>query len=135
MPSGGADGAATAVLPHGAGNGGKERPLPLPGGFAARGCAGLAFGFSGHGEGTGTPGGPSLRPRFEQAVPVIHAAVPADGPLIPVGFGMSGRTVAGPARHHGRRAVALVPCTPAVYAAEAWSLPFEDPRNPLAAGR
>ena len=56
---------------------------------------------------------------------MIDATVPADGPLILAGFGMSGRTVADLARHHGRRVVA-----PAVYAAEVWPLPFEDPRNP-----
>ncbi|KAB1980522.1 alpha/beta hydrolase [Streptomyces triticiradicis] len=126
----GAGGAATAVLLHGAGNGSKERLLPLLGDFAARGCAGLAFDFSGHGESTGTLGALSLRLRFEQAVSVIDATVPADGPLILVGFSMSGQTVADLARHYGRRVVALVLCAPAVYAAEAWPLPFEDPRNP-----
>ncbi|MFB7242720.1 alpha/beta hydrolase [Streptomyces populi] len=127
---GGNDGAATAVLLHGAGNGNKERLLPLLGDFAARGCAGLAFDFSGHGESTGALGGLSLRLRFEQAVSVIDATVPADAPLILVGFSMSGQTVADLARHYGRRAVALVLCAPAVYAAEAWSLPFEDPQDP-----
>jgi pimeloyl-ACP methyl ester carboxylesterase len=63
-------------------------------------------------------------------VSVIDATVPADGPLILAGFGMSGRTVADLARHHGRRVVAPVLCAPAVYAAEVWPLPFEDPRNP-----
>ncbi|MFI0963625.1 alpha/beta hydrolase [Streptomyces sp. NPDC021080] len=128
--SGGDDaGAATAVLLHGAGNGSKERLLPLLGDFAARGCAGLAFDFSGHGESTGTLGGSSLRLRFEQAVSVIDATVPAGAPLILVGFSMSGQTVADLARHYGRRAVALVLCAPAVHAAEAWPLPFEDPEG------
>ncbi|MFF3888120.1 alpha/beta hydrolase [Streptomyces sp. NPDC001914] len=120
------DGTATAVLLHGAGNGSKERLLPLLGEFAARGCAGLAFDFSGHGESTGTLGELSLRLRFEQAVSVIDAAVPAGAPLILVGFSMSGQTVADLARHYGKRAVALVLCAPAVYAAEAWPLPFAD---------
>ncbi|MFE1292486.1 alpha/beta hydrolase [Streptomyces sp. NPDC058751] len=124
------DGAATAVLLHGAGNGSKERLLPLLGDFAARGCAGLALDFSGHGESTGALGESSLRRRFEQAVSVIDATVPAGAPLILAGFSMSGQTVADLARHYGRRAVALVLCAPAVYAAEAWSLPFEDPRDP-----
>ncbi|MFJ7964367.1 alpha/beta hydrolase [Streptomyces sp. NPDC096324] len=123
------DGAATAVLLHGAGNGSKERLLPLLDDFAARGCAGLAFDFSGHGESTGTLGELSLRRRFEQAVSVIDATVPADAPLILVGFSMSGQTAADLARHYGKRAVALVLCAPAVYAAEAWPLPFEDPES------
>ncbi|MGW7612078.1 alpha/beta hydrolase [Streptomyces sp. NPDC054766] len=128
--SGGGDdsggGAPTAVLLHGAGNGSKERLLPLLDDFAARGCAGLAFDFSGHGESTGELGELSLRRRFEQAVSVIDATVPAGAPLILVGFSMSGQTVADLARHYGERAVALVLCAPAVYAAEAWPVPFED---------
>ncbi|MFD5816986.1 alpha/beta hydrolase [Streptomyces sp. NPDC127038] len=124
------DGAVTAVLLHGAGNGSKERLLPLLGDFAARGCAGLAFDFSGHGESTGRLGELSLRLRFEQAVSVIDATVPADSPLILVGFSMSGQTATDLARHYGKRVVALVLCAPAVYAAEAWPLPFEDPKSP-----
>lgn len=124
------DGAATVVLLHGAGNGSKERLLPLLADFADRGCAGLAFDFSGHGESTGTLGALSLRRRFEQAVSVIDATVPAGAPLILAGFSMSGQTVADLARHYGRRAVTLVLCAPAVYAAEAWPLPFEDPAGP-----
>lgn len=124
------DGAATVVLLHGAGNGSKERLLPLLADFADRGCAGLAFDFSGHGESTGTLGALSLRRRFEQAVSVIDATVPAGAPLILAGFSMSGQTVADLARHYGRRTVALVLCAPAVYAAEAWPLPFEDPEGP-----
>ncbi|WP_323180639.1 MULTISPECIES: alpha/beta fold hydrolase [unclassified Streptomyces] len=122
----GGAGAATAVLLHGAGNGSKERLLPLLDDFAARSCAGLAFDFSGHGESTGELGELSLRRRFEQAVSVIDATVPAGAPLILVGFSMSGQTVADLARHYGDRAVALVLCAPAVYGAEAWPVPFED---------
>ena len=38
---------ATVVLLHGAGNGSKERLLPLLAEFVSRGCRGLAFDFSG----------------------------------------------------------------------------------------
>ncbi|GGX53086.1 alpha/beta hydrolase [Streptomyces minutiscleroticus] len=122
----GADGArpATAVLLHGAGHGSKERLLPLLEEFAARGLRGLAFDFSGHGDSTGEQRGLSLRGRFEQAVSVVGARVPADGPLVVVGFSMSGQTVADLAGHFGSRVVALGLCAPAVYAAAAWSLPF-----------
>ncbi|MFD7278352.1 hypothetical protein ACFV80_15205 [Streptomyces sp. NPDC059862] len=47
---GGGAGAATAVVLHGAGNGSKERLLPLLGEFVARGCGGPALDFSGHGK-------------------------------------------------------------------------------------
>jgi len=112
----------TAVLLHGAGRGSKERLIPLLREFVARGCRGLALDFSGHGESTGTLRELSLRRRFEQAVAVIGAQAP--GPLVLVGFSMSGQTVADLAGHFGERVVALGLCAPAVYSALAWSLPF-----------
>ncbi|WP_405538087.1 alpha/beta fold hydrolase [Streptomyces sp. NBC_00075] len=123
---GGDPGAATVVLLHGAGNGSKERLLPLLAEFVARGCQGLAFDFSGHGESTGALGELSLRRRFEQAVGVIGARVPVDSPLVLVGFSMSGQTVADLAGHYGERVAALGLCAPAVYGGEAWDVPFGD---------
>ncbi|MEW2491972.1 alpha/beta fold hydrolase [Streptomyces nodosus] len=119
-------GAATAVVLHGAGTGSTRRLLPLLKDFVARGCHGLAFDFSGHGASTGRTAELSLQRRFEQAVGVIDARTPADGPLVLVGFSMSGQTVADLARHYGRRVVAIGLCAPAVYAAEAWTVPFGD---------
>ncbi|MGX1567263.1 alpha/beta fold hydrolase [Streptomyces sp. NPDC055506] len=120
----GAPARATAVVLHGAGNGSKERLLPLLSEFAAHGCHVLAFDFSGHGQSTGRLRELSLRRRFEQAVSVIDAHARGDGPLILVGFSMSGQTVADLARHYGDRVAALGLCAPAVYAAEAWDVPF-----------
>lgn len=120
---GGAGDGPTAVLLHGAGAGSKERLLPLAGEFAAHGCRVLAFDFSGHGESTGLLRRLSLRRRFEQAVAVIDACAP-DGPLVLVGFSMSGQTAADLAAHYGQRVAALGLCAPAVYAPEAWNLPF-----------
>ncbi|MFF7310940.1 alpha/beta fold hydrolase [Streptomyces sp. NPDC008137] len=120
----GAAAVATAVVLHGAGNGSKERLVPLLSEFAAHGCHALAFDFSGHGESTGRLRELSLRRRFEQAVSVIDAHADGDGPLVLVGFSMSGQTVADLARHYGDRVAALGLCAPAVYAAEAWDLPF-----------
>lgn len=120
----GAPARATAVLLHGAGNGSKERLVPLLSEFAAHGCHALAFDFSGHGESTGRLPELSLRRRFEQAVSVIDARARVDGPLVLVGFSMSGQTVADLARHYGDRVAALGLCAPAVYAAEAWDVPF-----------
>ncbi|MFJ4198968.1 alpha/beta fold hydrolase [Streptomyces sviceus] len=116
--------APTAVLLHGAGHGSKERLLPLLDEFVAHGCRALAFDFSGHGESSGTLAELSLRGRFEQAVAVIDAHAPADGPLVLVGFSMSGQTVADLARHYGERVAGLGLCAPAVYAGEAWDVPF-----------
>ncbi|MEU0174610.1 alpha/beta fold hydrolase [Streptomyces massasporeus] len=115
---------ATVVLLHGAGNGSKERLVPLLAEFAAHGCHALAFDFSGHGESTGLLRELSLRRRFEQAVSVIDARAQVDGPLVLVGFSMSGQTVADLVRHYGERVAALGLCAPAVYAGEAWDVPF-----------
>jgi aminoglycoside phosphotransferase (APT) family kinase protein/dienelactone hydrolase len=123
---GAAPGAPAAVLLHGAGTGSKERVLPLLAEFVGRGCHGLAFDFSGHGESTGALAELSLRRRFEQAVAVIDARLPAHAPLILVGFSMSGQTVADLVRHYGDRVAAVGLGAPAVYAAEAWDVPFGD---------
>ncbi|KPI03834.1 hypothetical protein OK074_4830 [Actinobacteria bacterium OK074] len=117
---------ATAVVLHGAGTGSKDRLLPLLGEFTARGCRAIAFDFSGHGQSTGALRELSLRRRFEQAVAVIDARTPAPGPLVLVGFSMSGQTVADLVRHYGDRVAAIALCAPAVYAAGAWDLPFGD---------
>lgn len=121
----GGPGRTTVVLLHGAGNGSKARLLPLLAEFAARGRRALAFDFSGHGESSGALRESSLRRRFGQAVSVIDAHAP-DGPLVLVGFSMSGQTVADLTAHYGDRVAALGLCAPAVYAAEAWEVPFGD---------
>ncbi|USQ87914.1 phosphotransferase [Streptomyces phaeoluteigriseus] len=123
---GGGPGAATAVVLHGAGRSSKERLLPLFGEFTAHGCHALALDFSGHGESSGALRELSLRRRFEQAQAVIDAYVPGDGPLVLVGFSMSGQTVADLTAHYGERVAALGLCAPAVYAGEAWDVPFGD---------
>jgi aminoglycoside phosphotransferase (APT) family kinase protein/dienelactone hydrolase len=121
---GAGDPAVTAVLLHGAGRGSKKRLLPLLGEFVAHGCRAVALDFSGHGESSGRLAESSLRRRFEQAVAVIDARVPADGALILVGFSMSGQTVADLVAHYGDRVAAIGLGAPAVYAAEAWDVPF-----------
>ncbi|MFJ8488052.1 alpha/beta hydrolase [Streptomyces sp. NPDC094038] len=115
-----------AVLLHGAGNGSERRLRPLLAEFAAHGCPALAFDFSGHGESTGTLGELSLRRRFEQATAVIDAQAGPERPLVLVGFSMSGQTVADLVRHYRDRASAVGLCSPAVYAPEAWDVPFGD---------
>ncbi|MFE6805121.1 alpha/beta fold hydrolase [Streptomyces sp. NPDC057681] len=123
---GGDPAGVTAVVLHGAGTSSTERLLPLVREFVAHSCRGVAFDFSGHGESTGKLSELSLRRRFEQAVAVIDAYAGADGPLVLVGFSMSGQTVADLVRHYGDRVTALGLCAPAVYTAEAWDVPFGD---------
>ncbi|WP_328306546.1 phosphotransferase [Streptomyces sp. NBC_00442] len=116
----------TVVVLHGAGSSSKERLLPLVREFVNRGCRGVALDFSGHGESTGELGELSLRRRFGQAVGVIDAYGGAEGPLVLVGFSMSGQTVADLVAHYGDRVTALGLCAPAVYTEEAWDVPFGD---------
>lgn len=123
---GGDPSGVTAVVLHGAGTSSTERLLPLVREFVAHGCRGIAFDFSGHGESTGKLSELSLLRRFEQAVAVIDAYAGADGPLVLVGFSMSGQTVADLVRYYGDRVAALGLCAPAVYTAEAWEVPFGD---------
>ncbi|WP_330285583.1 alpha/beta fold hydrolase [Streptomyces sp. NBC_00576] len=123
---GGDPSGVTAVVLHGAGTSSTERLLPLVREFVAHGCRGVAFDFSGHGESTGKLSELSLRRRFEQAVAVIDAYAEADGPLVLVGFSMSGQTVADLVAHYGDRVTALGLCAPAVYTAKAWDVLFED---------
>uniref|UniRef100_UPI0020241E85 alpha/beta fold hydrolase n=1 Tax=Streptomyces sp. A 4/2 TaxID=2934314 RepID=UPI0020241E85 len=121
---GGDPSGVTAVVLHGAGTSSTERLLPLVREFVAQGCRGIAFDFSGHGESTGKLSELSLLRRFEQAVAVIDAYAGADGPLVLVGFSMSGQTVADLVRYYGDRVAALGLCAPAVYTAEVWDVPF-----------
>ncbi|MFD7879357.1 phosphotransferase [Streptomyces sp. NPDC059766] len=123
---GGDPSGATAVVLHGAGTSSTEQLLPLVDEFVAHGSRGIAFDFSGHGKSTGKLSELSLRRRFEQAVAVIDAYAGADGPLVLVGFGMSGQTVTDLVRHYGDRVTALGLCAPAVYTPEAWEVPFGD---------
>ncbi|WP_371862995.1 alpha/beta hydrolase [Embleya hyalina] len=115
---------STVVVMHGAGNGNKGRLVELMSDCAGRGFPACALDFSGHGDSSGTLGELSLERRFVQARAVVDAGVPADHRLIMVGFSMSGHTVADLAAHYGDRVRAIGLCAPAVYAAEAWSVPF-----------
>ncbi|GJF31015.1 hypothetical protein KNE206_37150 [Kitasatospora sp. NE20-6] len=116
--------ALTAVLLHGAGTADRAPLAGMMADFAARGVHALTFDFAGHGDSTGLLPGQSLQRRFEQARAVIDRHVPGDHRLVLVGFSMSGQTVADLAAHHGTRVAALGLCAPAVYAADAWSVPF-----------
>ncbi|MFI0975693.1 alpha/beta hydrolase [Streptomyces sp. NPDC021093] len=113
-----------AVVLHGAGNGDKQSPTVLATHLAARGHHALAFDFSGHGASTGLLRELSLRRRFEQARTVIDSQLPAARGLLLIGFSMSGQTVADLAAHYGPRVAAVGLGAPAVYAAEAWPVPF-----------
>ncbi|WP_431033990.1 alpha/beta hydrolase [Streptomyces sp. P6-2-1] len=119
-------GAYGVVVLHGAGNGDKERCLPLAEDFAARGHHALAFDFSGHGASTGRLAELSLRRRREQAAAVIGEVFGARRPLVLVGFSMSGQTVADLVASYGRRVAALALCAPGIYGRAAWDVPFGD---------
>ncbi|RKE20939.1 alpha/beta hydrolase [Streptomyces sp. TLI_171] len=118
----------TALLMHGAGSGDRHRCLPLAGELAAAGCRSVVFDFSGHGASSGELGQLSLERRLLQARAVLDRHAP-DGPLLLVGFSMSGQTVADllhePELAGRVRTIGLG--APAAYAREVWKLPFTAP--------
>jgi pimeloyl-ACP methyl ester carboxylesterase len=116
--------ALTAVVLHGAGTSDKRRLTGLLSDVAARGHHALAFDFSGHGDSSGRLAESSLRRRFLQARAVVDGHVPAGHRLAVIGFSMSGQTVADLVRHYGSRVASIGLCAPAVYAADAWTVPF-----------
>ncbi|MGW1888709.1 alpha/beta hydrolase [Streptomyces sp. NPDC002004] len=126
LPEGGAANGLSVVLLHGAGIGSRERLLPVLDAFAGHGCRALALDFSGHGESSGVQRELTLERRFTQAAALIEERVPADGRLGLVGFSMSGQTVADLLGLYGPRVATVGLCAPAVYAPEAWTVPFGD---------
>ncbi|MCP9207770.1 alpha/beta hydrolase [Streptomyces sp. NEAU-Y11] len=115
---------ATAVVLHGAGTSDKERMLGLMRDLAATGRTAVACDFSGHGESSGELGELSLERRFTQARALIDQSVPASDELVLIGFSMSGQTVADLLVHYGPRVTTIGLCAPAVYARDAWQVPF-----------
>ncbi|MFI9782317.1 alpha/beta hydrolase [Kitasatospora sp. NPDC051984] len=118
----------TALLMHGAGNSGRHRCLPLARELAAAGCRSVVFDFAGHGESTGELGQLSLARRARQARAVLERHAP-DGPLLLVGFSMSGQTVADLLGEPdiGDRVRAIALGAPAAYARDVRELPFAAP--------
>ncbi|MFE7075130.1 alpha/beta hydrolase [Streptomyces sp. NPDC057620] len=117
-------GAHGVVVMHGAGNGDKERNLPLTEEFAVRGHPAVALDFSGHGRSTGELLDLSLERRRDQAAAVIDEVFGASRPLILVGFSMSGQTVADLVDLYGARVAGIMLCAPGIYAKAAWDVPF-----------
>ncbi|MFK0190467.1 alpha/beta fold hydrolase [Kitasatospora sp. NPDC090308] len=126
----GPDGPApvTALLMHGAGSGDRHRCLPLARELASAGCRAVVFDFAGHGASTGVLGELSLARRARQARAVLDRHAP-DGPLLLVGFSMSGQTVADLLRmpELAARTTAIALGAPAAYAREIHELPFAAP--------
>ncbi|WP_307821904.1 alpha/beta hydrolase [Streptomyces coffeae] len=115
---------ATAVVLHGAGTSDKERMLGLMRALAAHGRRAVACDFSGHGESSGELGELSLKRRCAQARALIDQGVPASDELVLIGFSMSGQTVADLLAHYGPRVTTIGLCAPALYARDAWPVPF-----------
>ncbi|MFB7948296.1 alpha/beta hydrolase [Kitasatospora phosalacinea] len=118
----------TALLMHGAGSGDRHRCLPLARELASAGCRAVVFDFAGHGASSGTLGELSLARRVRQARAVLERHAPV-GPLLLVGFSMSGQTVADLVRmpELGVRTRVIGLCAPAAYAREVRELPFATP--------
>lgn len=109
------------LLLHGAGTSCRERWRQLREHFAAHGIGSVAFDCIGHGDTGGDLKATSLRSRTEQACAVIEAIGPAR-PVAVLGASMGGYTAVTLLPRYQVESLILV--GPAMYAAEAYAVPF-----------
>lgn len=95
--------------------------------LADAGHRALSLDFSGCGDSSGTFEELTLDRRRDQAAAVIEARLPAQAPVILVGFSMSGQTVADLIEPLGERITGVVLGAPAVYPGVLRDVPFGDP--------
>ncbi|MDQ0141200.1 alpha/beta fold hydrolase [Cupriavidus necator] len=116
------DGRAECLFLHGADHAGKSRLMPLRKALADLGCGSIAFDYSGHGQSPDIVPR-SLSRRYVETVAAL-SLFRSDEPRVIVGISMSGEIavrLAGDPKHGVRGLVTLVG---AVYAPEAFSVPF-----------
>ncbi|MFF3002189.1 alpha/beta fold hydrolase [Kitasatospora sp. NPDC057940] len=118
---------ARVIVMHGGGpRDSKEPSLPLAQDLAALGYHVLGFDFTGSGDSSGAWPELTLDRRRDQAVSLVDDRVPAQCPLILVGFSMSGQTAADLVEHYGERVSHLALCAPGVYSRTLRETPFGD---------
>ncbi len=115
------EGPPRLLLLHGAGTSCRERWRQLREHFAAHGIGSAAFDCIGHGDTGGDLKATSLLSRTEQACAVIEAIGPAQ-PLTVLGASMGGYTAVSLLPRFQVECLILV--GPAMYAAEAYAVPF-----------
>jgi hypothetical protein len=108
---------------HGAGQACRERFREIREHFLARGVGSVAFDCIGHGDTGGDLKSSSLRSRTEQARAVVEV-VGLPRPFSVLGASMGGYTAVTLLRHYAIANLLLV--VPAMYAAEAYPVPFND---------
>ena len=95
--------------------------------FADLGHRALCLDFSGHGESSGDFADLTLTRRRDQAAALIEACIPAQLPVILVGFSMSAQTTADLIEVLGERVTGIVLGAPAIYPRALRDVPFGDP--------
>lgn len=120
------DDGLTAVLMHGAGQASSERFYGLAEQFAAAGVSVVLLDFLGHGKTGGDLSENSLDLRTKHALAAIAHWTTGNTPLILCGSSMSGHTALRVAASLGERVRSLCLLQPALYAAEAETVPFTD---------
>lgn len=95
--------------------------------FADLGHRALSLDFSGHGESSGDFADLTLARRRDQAAALIEARIPAQRPVVLVGFSMSGQTVADLIEVFGERVTGIALGAPAIYPRALREVPFGDP--------
>lgn len=124
------------VLMHGGGGGDNKEPsLPLAEDLAVRGYRVLGLDFTGSGESSGEWSKLTLDCRCDQAASLIEGCLPAEAPLILLGFSMSGQTAADLASRFGERVTRLVLFAPGIYSRTLRNTPFGDESFPILAFR
>jgi len=116
----------TAVLLHGAGQASSERFYGLAEQLSAAGIPVVLLDFLGHGKTGGNVYENRLDLRTAHALAAIAHWTKPDTPLIVCGSSMSGHTALRVAATLGARVRSLCLLQPAVYAAEAETVPFTD---------
>lgn len=87
----------------------------------------LCLDFSGHGESSGGFADLTLARRRDQAAVLIEARIPAQRPVILIGFSMSGQTAADLIEVLGERVTGIALGAPAIYPRALREVPFGDP--------
>ncbi|WP_419994477.1 alpha/beta hydrolase [Streptomyces boninensis] len=116
------------VIMHGSGNRDtKETSLPLAKDLAACGHRVIGLDFSGSGDSSGTWSATTINGRQQQATTLLASRLPAETPLLLIGFSLGSQTSVDLLEHFGKRIRGMALCAPAVFSTAIRDVPFGHP--------